>query len=163
REVQSVILCRYYEWIGGQPTSQAVPPDEHPWIEERGSTKTYRAFRQKVRDFYVRNYPLTDAAKKNPLLNPGNGSVSKLCHEPRAAVAVLLEMLAPHITAGRVRLIQPFEARSVDMDRDSIKAVNGVTRSGDRLVLTAPHFVDATETGDLLPLANVEFVTGAEA
>jgi hypothetical protein len=26
--------------------------------------------------------------------------VSKLCHEPRAALAVLLEMLAPHITSA---------------------------------------------------------------
>ena len=24
------------EWIGGQLTSQAVPPDEHKWIEETG-------------------------------------------------------------------------------------------------------------------------------
>src|SRR4051794_30884133 len=47
-----VILTEEYEWIGGQLTSQAVPPDEHPWIEERGSTKTYRAFRTKVRDYY---------------------------------------------------------------------------------------------------------------
>src|SRR4029079_14750498 len=107
REVQSVILCRYYEWIGGQPTSQAVPPDEHPWIEERGSTRTYRAFREKVRDYYKRNYPLSDAAKQTPRLNPGNGNVSKLCHEPRVALAVLLEMLAPHVAAGRGALLPP--------------------------------------------------------
>src|SRR5262245_20730334 len=65
-----VILTEEYDWIGGQLTSQAVPPDEHPWIEERGSTKTYRAFREKVRDYYARNYPLTDEARKNPRLNP---------------------------------------------------------------------------------------------
>ena len=158
-----VILTEEYDWIGGQLTSQAVPPDEHPWIEERGSTKTYRTFRQKVRDYYVRNYPLTDAAKKNPLLNPGNGTVSKLCHEPRVALAVLLEMLAPYIAAGRARLIQPFQARSAEMGSDSITAVNGVTRLGDRLSLIAPYFVDATETGELLPLAKGEYTTGAES
>ena len=162
RNGRKVILTEFYDWIGGQLTSQGVPPDEHPWIEERGSTRTYRAFRQKVRDFYSRNYPLSDAAKKNPLFNPGNGGVSKLCHEPRVALAVLLEMLAPHLSAGRVTLVQPFQLRSVDTDRDAIAAVNGLGRFGDRIVLTAPYFVDATETGELLALGNVESVTGAE-
>ena len=41
----SVILTEETDWIGGQLTSQAVPPDEHPWIEERGCTKLYRSFR----------------------------------------------------------------------------------------------------------------------
>ncbi len=44
------------EWIGGQLTSQAVPPDEHKWIEETGCTATYRAYRNKVREYY-RNHP----------------------------------------------------------------------------------------------------------
>ena len=99
-----VVLTEEFDWIGGQLTSQAVPPDEHPWIEERGATKTYRDFRTKIRDHYRRNYPLTPAAKEANALNPGNGNVSKLCHEPRAAVAVLLEMLAPYLTSGRCLL-----------------------------------------------------------
>lgn len=159
-----VVLTEQYDWIGGQLTSQAVPPDEHLWIEERGSTKTYRQFRTKVRDHYRRNYTLSEAAAKNLKLNPGNGSVSKLCHEPRAALAVLLEMLAPHITAGRVRLIQPFIAERVETAGDTVTAVIGRVRgrNGD-IVLSAPYFVDATETGDLLPLAKVEHVVGAES
>jgi hypothetical protein len=159
-----VILTEECDWIGGQLTSQAVPPDEHPWIEERGSTKTYRQFRTKVRDHYRRNHALTDAAAKNPLLNPGLGSVSKLCHEPRVALAVLLEMLAPHITAGRVRLIQPFRPLWVATDRDKVLAVMGESRRRvEPLALVAPLFVDATETGELLALGGVEHVTGAEA
>lgn len=159
-----VILTEEYDWIGGQLTSQAVPPDEHPWIEDRGSTKTYRQFRTKVRDFYRRNYPLSEAAVKNPRLNPGNGSVSKLCHEPRAALAVLLEMLAPHLTAGRVRLLQPFRATGAETNGDAVTAVTGRVRNAPFVcTLTAPYFVDATETGDLLPLAKVEHVTGAES
>ncbi|MDY3560373.1 FAD-dependent oxidoreductase [Gemmata sp. JC673] len=159
-----VLLTEETGWIGGQLTSQAVPPDEHPWIEDRGSTKTYRQFRTKVRDFYRRNYPLSEDAAKNPRLNPGNGSVSKLCHEPRVALAVLLEMLAPHITAGRVKLIQPFVPVRVETDGDTVTAVLGVAQNfGTRIALTAPYFVDATETGELLPLAKVEHVTGTES
>ena len=37
----SVVLTEETDWIGGQLTSQAVPPDEHPWIEQFGCTAGY--------------------------------------------------------------------------------------------------------------------------
>jgi NADPH-dependent 2,4-dienoyl-CoA reductase/sulfur reductase-like enzyme len=37
------ILFEETDWIGGQLTSQAFPPDEHQWIEETGCTASYRA------------------------------------------------------------------------------------------------------------------------
>ena len=40
-----VIVTEETEWIGGQLTNQAVPPDEHPWIEQFGATASYREFR----------------------------------------------------------------------------------------------------------------------
>ena len=55
---KKVIMTEETDWIGGQLTSQAVPPDEHPWIETTGCTNTYRRFAQGVRDYYRRNYPL---------------------------------------------------------------------------------------------------------
>ena len=36
-----VLLAEETDWIGGQLTSQAVPPDEHSWIEQQGATKSY--------------------------------------------------------------------------------------------------------------------------
>lgn len=160
-----VILVQEYDWIGGQLTSQGVPPDEHPWIEERGCTKTYRELRNKIRDFYKRNYPLTDAAKALPHLNPGNGTVSKLCHEPRVALAVMLEMLAPHISAGRVRFIQGMELiqASVEQDRIEWVKVGNLEKHPHERYLVAPFFVDATEHGDLLETTNAEYVKGTES
>jgi hypothetical protein len=159
----TVTLTDRHEWIGGQLTAQAVPPDEHPWIEERGSTKTYRDYRTRVRDYYGRNYPLTEDARKSSKLNPGNGSVSKLCHEPRVSLAVLLEMLAPHVAAGRVRMLRGFVGRT-ETDGDRVTAVT-LNRAPweSRVVLTAPYFVDATEDGDLLSASGTEYVTGAES
>jgi hypothetical protein len=159
-----VILTEENDWIGGQLTSQAVPPDEHPWIEDRGGTRLYRTFRTGVRDYYRRHYPLTDAAKAAKFLNPGNGSVSKLCHEPRVAVAVLIEMLAPHLSSGRVRLLQPYRATAADVAGDRVRAITVTnTRTGHAVAVTAPYVIDATELGDLLPLAKVEHTTGAES
>src|SRR5215475_13288373 len=53
-----VILTEETDWIGGQLTQQAVPPDEHPWIESFGATRLYRRFRAGVRSYYRRHYPL---------------------------------------------------------------------------------------------------------
>ena len=159
-----VILTEETDWIGGQLTSQAVPPDEHPWIEQFGSTRSYRGFRTGVRDFYRRNYPLTPAARKAEPFNPGNGNVSRLCHEPRVALAVLQEMLAPHVSSGRVVILLEHKPVSASLDGDRVRAVTvRGARSGRDTVLVAPYFLDATELGDLLPLTKTEYVTGAES
>ena len=66
-----VILTEETGWIGGQLTSQAVPPDEHPWIEMHGCTATYRELRNRIRDWYRRNYPLLPRAPEQPEAESG--------------------------------------------------------------------------------------------
>lgn len=92
---RTVLLTEETDWIGGQATTQGIPLDEHPWLERYGRTQSYANFREGVRAYYRRAYPVTAAARKDPYLNPGAGWVSKLCFEPRAGLAVLYEMLAP--------------------------------------------------------------------
>jgi hypothetical protein len=159
-----VILTEETDWIGGQATAQAVPPDEHPWIESFGCTRTYREFRDRVRDYYRENYPLTPEARANRRLNPGNGSVSRLCHEPRVALAVLEQMLAPYLSGRQLRVLLKHAPVAADVDGDRVRSVTVKPLEHDRTVtLTAPYFIDATELGDLLPLTKTEFVIGAEA
>ena len=159
-----VIMTEETDWIGGQLTSQAVPPDENPWIETHGGTRSYQELRTRIRDYYRRNFPLTDAAKANALLNPGNGGVSKLCHEPRVALAVLNEMLAPFVASSRVQVLLRTVPVSTATTGDKVEAVRVRSlESGNELNLVAPFFADATETGELLPLTKTEYVTGAEA
>src|SRR4051812_12176237 len=43
RRRRRVFMTEEYEWLGGQLTSQAVPPDEHCWVEQFGVTRSYRA------------------------------------------------------------------------------------------------------------------------
>ncbi|KRV46465.1 FAD-dependent oxidoreductase [Wenjunlia vitaminophila] len=161
---RTVILTEEYDWLGGQFTSQAVPPDEHTWIEQFGATASYRALRDGVRDYYRRNHPLTDTARRRRDLNPGAGWVSRLCHEPRVAVAVIDEMLAPHRGSGRLTVLQPYRPVAADTDGDRVTAVTLAHRdSGERLTVTAAYVLDATETGELLPLTGTEYVTGFES
>lgn len=159
-----VILTEETDWIGGQLTSQAVPPDENQWIETHGGTRSYQELRTRIRDYYRRNFPLTEAAKNNPLLNPGNGGVSRLCHEPRVALAVLHEMLAPFVASSRVRILLRHIPIASATKGDKVETVRVRSlESGNELNLVAPFFADATETGELLPLTKTEYVTGAES
>ncbi len=160
----NVILTEETDWIGGQLTSQGVPPDEHQWIETHGATRLFRDIRTAIRQYYVRNYPLTDAAKTNKLLNPGDGSVSRLCHEPRVALAVLNDLMAPYISSGRLILLTDTKIESADVSGDSVRSLKAVSNiNGNNIILSAPYFIDATEMGDLLPLTGTEFITGTES
>src|SRR5690606_2436773 len=153
----TVILTEETDWIGGQITQQGVPPDEHQWIETHGATQAYRYFRTEVRNYYRRNYPLTEEARNRPNLNPGDGAVSRLCHEPRVALAVLVDMLNPYISSRKLQLFLEHKIVSADVTGDKVRALIARDgRSGKEIVLKAPYFVDATELGDLLPLTKTE-------
>ncbi len=158
-----VVLTEETDWLGGQLTSQAVPPDEHPWIESFGGTASYRAYRRAVRRYYADHYPLTAGAVHQERLNPGGGSVSVLTHEPRISVAVFDQMLQSYRSAGRLVVLTEYVPVVADVAGSRVRAVTVRSRSGRQRVITAPYFLDATELGDLLPLAGVEFVMGAES
>ncbi|MBN2050744.1 MAG: FAD-dependent oxidoreductase [Spirochaetales bacterium] len=159
-----VLLSEESDWLGGQLTSQAVPPDEHRWIEGRGCTAGYRVFRESVRSYYRSYYPLTRAARKKKHLNPGEGAVSRLCHEPRVALAVLEGMLAPWRSSGLLSVMMETYPVQVERSGDRLEAVHlKENRTGLSHIVQAPYIIDATETGELLQLGSVEHVTGSES
>lgn len=153
-----VILTEETHWIGGQLTAQAVPPDEHPWIEEFGCTRRYRSFRDGVRAAYHR-MPLTDSARQDPFLNPGTGWVSKLCHEPRVALEVLESMVPP-----TVRILRRWKPKDCLVKGDKIEAVRFLDlETGNEETIWADFVLDATELGDILAISGTEYQLGAES
>ena len=164
RSGRSVILTEEYDWLGGQLTSQAVPPDEHSWVEQFGVTRSYRHLRNGIRQFYRDHYPLNAESRAWGDLNPGAGWVSRLCAEPRVGVAVIDAMLMPYIGGGKLRIMKPYRPVAAEVDGDIVRAVTLVHRdTGDRIVISAPYMVDATELGDLLPLTGTEYAKGFES
>lgn len=158
-----VVMTEPTDWIGGQLSQQAVPPDEHAWIESFGCTRNYRLLRENIRDWYRRNRPLTPEATARKNLDPGDGSVSRLCHEPRVAVAVLDEMLAPAVAKGRLTLMLNTRPVTAEIDGDRVRVVRLTTGVGREVTVRAKYFIDASETGALLPLTSTEYVTGSES
>ncbi len=159
-----VILTEPTDWIGGQITSQAVPPDEHPWIESTGCTASYQRFTEGVRDYYRRFYPLAEQVRHQKLFNPGEGRVSRLCHEPRVALAVMEGMLAPYRSSRQLEILLERRPISVEMNGDTVQAVTLIDdRTGDEVIIHAPYVLDASEYGDLLELGGIEHVIGSES
>lgn len=160
----TVVLTEEYRWIGGQLTVQATPPDEHPWIESMGATRNYRAFRDALRQHYRDNFTLSPRASEDTLLNPGNATVSKLAVTPDVSESVLREMLEPWIARGRLTVLTSTRPVAVEVRGDAVgdvRLTNSLT--GDEIVASAPYVLDATELGDLLELAGVEYVSGSES
>ena len=153
----TVIMTEPTDWIGGQFTQQGVPPDENPWIESFGGTRSYLKFRSAIRRYYRQSYPLRSPVADN--LNPGTCGVSRLCHEPHAALAVFRQLLAPYISSGQLRIITHAEPESAGVSADRVEYVR---IRGTDIVITAKFFLDASEDGALLPLTGTEYVQGAE-
>ncbi|HEY5390845.1 MAG TPA: FAD-dependent oxidoreductase, partial [Hanamia sp.] len=165
RNGHNVILTEETDWIGGQFTQQGLScPDEHPWIETHGATQLYLDFRTAVREYYRRNYRLTDVARAKKNLNPGDGLVSRLCFEPKVALAVFYNFLAPYFNSGKLHLLLQYKIVEADGTGDRVTAlIARHTVRGDDILLRAHYFIDATELGDLLPLTGTEYVTGSES
>ena len=164
RNGMRVVMTEETDWVGGQLTSQAVPPDEHPWIESFGGTRLYRQYRTAVRDYYRHHYSLTADARAREQFNPGDGSVSRLTHEPQVSLAVLEAMLQPYIAGGRLTVLLNHKPVRADVSGDRVRAVMvKSTETAVERTIHARYFLDATEQGDLLPLTRTEFVTGFES
>lgn len=159
-----VVLTEESDWIGGQLTSQATPPDEHGWIEDFGCTRSYRHLRNEVRKYYRTFYPLTEKSKSNPFLNPGNGWVSPLCAEPAVFLKVLETALSEYTGKGDLTILTEHYPVAAETENDTVRAVGFKNLQNDEeVIITAQYFLDATELGELLPLTGTEFVTGAES
>lgn len=160
-----VALTEETDWIGGQLTSQAVPPDEHGWIESFGCTATYRQFRIRVRQYYFDHYPVKAEVRRRRHFNPGNGWVSPLCHEPGVAHQVLQNLLQPAVEKGLLSIYLRTVVREVGPSgatRTERVCIQNLDTSKCETIFFS-FLLDATENGDLLPLANVDFRTGRES
>ncbi|HEY2012078.1 MAG TPA: FAD-dependent oxidoreductase, partial [Bryobacteraceae bacterium] len=158
---RSVCLTEETDWVGGQATAGGVPAlDENRFIEFSGATRSYRQFRNGIREWYRQNRALTPAAREWENLNPGSCYVSALCFEPAAGLAVLQQMLE----RTRVRVLLRTAVFAIERRGNTIESALAWQFDRRTVVHIRPRFVlDATEMGDLLPLAGVPYVVGSEA
>ena len=122
---RTVVLTEPTDWIGGQLTPAGRAARRAPLDRAvRRQRLVLRPPRRGIRDYYRPHYPLTAEARAGPHLNPGDGGVSRLCHEPRVALAVLTDAARP-VRLGRASSTVLLEHAPVraEVDGDRVRAV----------------------------------------
>ena len=159
------VLTSEFPWIGGQMTSQAVPPDEHRYIESFGASASYQAFRAAIRAHYDAQQDFVDNSAMTEGCNPGDGWVSRLCFEPAVAERYFRDLLQPYLDSGVLTLLEHRRPTAAERDDRKIQSVTLVNMD-DRCAITevrADYFLDGTDTGALLALAELPYRLGKES
>jgi hypothetical protein len=177
------IIAEQSDWLGGQVSSQGVAPlDEHDHIEAFGGTLAYTHFRADIRKHYRDAYNAPEIMPQSVLgpnrpLNPGNGWVSRLCFDPRVALHSYDPIAQPPPnpdSAGTPFSLSDERASArphtmfrvwpihADVQDGRIQSVTLQSDEGE-ISIQATYYLDATDLGDLLPLTNTPYITGAEA
>ncbi|HEY9784041.1 MAG TPA: FAD-dependent oxidoreductase [Candidatus Obscuribacterales bacterium] len=168
-----ICLTEETDWVGGQMTSQGVSAlDENPLVETSGASSSYQQLRRSIREFYRTNFKLDCLSAADPWLNPGDCWVSWLAFEPKVALAQINDLLKPHQDKGNLSLFLRHKPLFVktrrhgrsEQEKLEVLSVGMLDLNTNKCLEFQPKLcLDATELGDLLPLAELPYRTGAES
>ncbi|MCW5824631.1 MAG: FAD-dependent oxidoreductase [Cyanobacteria bacterium TGS_CYA1] len=167
-----VCLTEETKWLGGQMTSQAVSALDENWlVETTGAALDYINLRLDIRKHYLSM--ASDEGKKQKYFHPGNSWVTRLSFEPKAALDAIDGLLKPGIDSGAlsvylrhkcVKIETTTKIDSSGQNKIEAKKVLCLNLENEQLIEFSPKIVlDATECGDLLPLAGLDYVFGQES
>jgi hypothetical protein len=73
-------------------------------------------------------------------------------------------MLAPYVHSGKLKVLERHALVRAEVQGDQIQSITvRDLELEEEVVLTGGYYLDATDEGDVLPLAGVEYVTGSES
>ena len=157
----TVVLLAPHQWLGGQMSSQGVSAlDEHRYIESFGGSPYYLRLRQLIRQQMASLYgsTITDEAT----FNPGNAWVSNLCFFPYVAADAINALIAPYVASQQLTVLYATLSIAISKKDDTITHIS--CRGNAQVCEIIPlQVIDASELGDVLALANLRYITGAEA
>lgn len=143
KQGMKVLLLEETDWVGGQMTSAGVTS-----IDGGPTTGIYLDFENRVRAYYQ---------AKGKIIGTCYWRVDSRCFEPSVGNTILRQMLAeyPNITLKlRTKVI---EATKVN---NKITQLTIQTFGSPSTKISGKVFIEATEYGDLLPLAGVPYRAG---
>lgn len=147
-----VCVSEETEWIGGQMTTQGVSaPDENRFVETSGATRMYQELRQKIRAHYG-------------VKNPGDCWVSWCAFEPAVGMQQLENVIAENTGQNRPQFFRRTKVVDAVIAHNRVHSLMAVNLDSGKFIQFRPRFcIDATELGDLLPLLELPYTSGAEA
>jgi len=156
-----VALLEATDWIGGQATSQGVSRWDEASVDLLQTTcgnKSYRDLRHAISAYYHNNATLSASGESQSHFNPGFAATNyPFSVDPSVTQRVLRDLVAA--AAPRLDLRLNTAVVSVRVQNGSVQGLT--TAGGD--TYTAKAYLDATDLGDLLPLAKIPWKIGAEA
>lgn len=157
-----VLIVAPGRWLGGQLSSQGVSAlDEHRYIESFGGSAHYLRLRQLIRQQMAHLYGITITAEAT--FNPGNAWVSNLCFFPYVADAAINTLFAPFIAQNQLTVYYNTTPTAISKTAAIITAITCLSNHAHSIIIQPTQVIDASELGDVLALANLAYVTGAEA
>jgi hypothetical protein len=159
-----VCLIEETSWLGGQMTSQGVSAfDENEYVETSGACLSYQKMRDYMRAHYKTKYKLTPEASSQNYLNPGNNWVTRLSFEPSVGIAYIDEMLSLSVNTERLQIFKRYKVANIETQTQTVKKVLAFDLDTGASITFRPKIcLDATELGDLLPLAKVPYSVGSD-
>ena len=185
--IRKVVMTEETTWLGGQYTSQGVTASDDNSLVERGrydvgASKDFFRFHETIRDFYrekARETAKTTRRNGGPgtkayerelewidsaEFSPGDAWGSRMSFLPEDGVKAIEIMLKPYIESGLLEVYYETIPVTVLKDGDRVTGARfRNTRTGDDMTVRAAITLDATELGDLLPLAGLNYRIGIEA
>ncbi|MDR3614599.1 MAG: FAD-dependent oxidoreductase [Candidatus Obscuribacterales bacterium] len=159
-----VCLTEETSWLGGQMTSQGVSAlDENQYVETSGACLSYQKMRDYMRLHYKTKYKLSPEAQEQVYLNPGNNWVSRLSFEPLVATVYIDEKLSQSVNTERLQIFKRHKVANIETQSNAVKKVLAFDlETGASITFKPKICLDATELGDLLPLAKVPYSVGSD-
>ena len=159
------ILIEETDHIGGcfteQDTSRYL---DNRFVETSGSSPRYLEFRERIREWY-RQKVLDQPEFMSPVYaDLGDFNTNRFCFETDAAIDVIRSMLKKYVDRENLIILRRHKIYSAT--RFNLKTASVQVVDLDNKVLnqvTGWMFIDATETGDVLPLVGIESVIGSES
>lgn len=148
----SVCVTEETHWIGGQMTAQGVSAfDENKYVEDSGATNLYQRLRERIRSHYERK-------------NPGECWVSWCSFEPKVGLQKLEEIIAEETGKNQPCIFTRIKVVKMKVVRGRAVAALAVNLDTGKFTEYRFRFcIDATELGDLLPMLNIPYSSGAES
>jgi FAD dependent oxidoreductase len=160
----TVALLEPSNWVGGQATSQGVTRWDEAGVARiltTGSSPSYRGLEERIRAFYRQNATLSAHGNQMVHFNPGAAESNfPFAADPHVVQGILRAL----IDAQNARLTLKLGATVIGVAVQNGLVQSLTVRAGNSTdTYTGKMYVDATDLGDLLPLAGLPWKIGAES
>lgn len=144
-----------------EPGVQAYPDNQ--LVDRAGTSKLYREFREGLRAWYEKSGQAQPDAPDDVRTVFANLGMENFCFSSEAALTVIDDLLKKNIENGRITVLKRCKVAKVTKYNDRVASILIIDLDGHAVdQVVGWGFIDATEHGDLFPLAGIRYVAGAE-